>query len=205
MKTHQIVKRSFLDGSVEQNHKTQWFNATDFLKLANRYRQQIGLKEKKMNDYIKTDSTKEFVKKILDEEQISQAYNIKKGRYGGTWMHPFLFIDFVMWISPDFKYQAIKWLNDELLKHRDTSGDSYKKLASTIAEHQQQLGFGNIGIFIKKVAKVIKQILDVDDWNNTTEEKLRKRDEIHKNLSMMIKAGVEINKALQIIYNEYKN
>ena len=205
METAQIVKREFKGGFVEQNHKTGWLNATSFLSIANTYREQIGLNKKSIGNYIKNDSTKEFVKKILDEENIAQAYITKKGKNGGTWMHPFLFIDFVMWISPDFKYQAIKWLNDELLKYRDTSGDSYKQLATTIANYQTKIGYGDIGIFIKKVARTIKQILDVEDWNSTTEDKLKKRDEIHKSLSMMIKAGVDINKALQIIYDEYKS
>ena len=88
MKTPQILERKFRDGVVRQNHKTGWFNATDLLGVANTYRQQIGLKPKRINDYFKTDNTKEFIKEILDRENLSKVYESKKGRNGGTWVHP---------------------------------------------------------------------------------------------------------------------
>jgi len=194
MKTAQIMFRPFKDGSIRQNHKTTWFNATDLIKIANKYRTQIGLKEKLIKDYFKTDSTNEFIKEILDRENLSEVYSSKKGKNGGTWVHPLLLIDIAMWLSPEFKYDAMNWLQDELLKNRDESGESFKKMAVSISRYMGN-DIARAGIAIPKIAKAIKSNLSVEDWNNTTEENLKKRDEIQKNISILLKAGVEINKA----------
>ena len=71
MKTAQIMMRPFKDGIIRQNHKTGWFNATDLIKIANRYRTQLGKKEKLIADYLRNDATLEFIKEILDRENIS--------------------------------------------------------------------------------------------------------------------------------------
>ena len=194
MKTAQIMERTFKDGVIRQNHKTAWFNATDLLKISNQYRTQIGLSTKAIADYLKTDSTKEFIKEILDRENISVAYDSKKGKNGGTWVHPLLLIDIAMWLSPEFKYDAMKWLQDELIKLRDNGGNSYKKLTSSISQYYG-LDVARVGTTIPKVASAIKKNLKVTDWNTATEEQLKKRDEIQKNICMLLSAGVEINKA----------
>lgn len=51
---------------------------------------------------------------------------------------------------------------------------------------------------IQSLARAIKQVLKVEDWNCATEEQLRKRDTIHKNLQMLIKAGVDLQKAFNL-------
>jgi hypothetical protein len=198
MVTAQIVERKFKGGSIRQNHKTAWFNATDLNKIANEYRAQIGLKPKHIADYLKTDSTREFIKEILDREDISKAYETKKGKSGGTWVHPLILIDFAMWLSPEFKYEAMKWLEDRLIKNRDLSGDSYKKLASYLSKREDIVSIAKIGVIMPKIAKYIKDSLNVEDWNKTTEENLKKRDNIHNNFMMLLDGGVEINKALYI-------
>lgn len=201
MVTVQIMERKFRDGVIRQNHKTGWFNATDLLQVANQYRLQIGLDKRFIADYLKNDSTKEFIKTILDREDLSKAYEAKKGKGGGTWVHPLLLIDIAMWLSPDFKYEAMTWLEDRLIQNRDLSGNSFKKMALSVARY-----YGNevakAGISIPRIAKKIKDKLKVDDWNKTTEAKLKQRDEIQKNISLMLRAGVEINKACTLSLEE---
>ena len=195
------MMRPFKDGTIRQNHKTGWFNATDLIKIANNYRAQIGKKEKLIKDYFKTDSTIDFIKEILDRENISQAYISKKGKNGGTWVHPLLLIDIAMWLSPEFKYDAMKWLEDELIKNRDASGNSYKKMTSSVMQYMGS-DVARAGIAIPKIAKAIKMNLGVDDWNAATQNQLKQRDEIQKNISMLLKAGIEINKACYISISE---
>ena len=55
---------------------------------------------------------------------------------------------------------------------------------------------------MQQIARNIKKVLNVEDWNKTTPEKLKQRDEIHKNLSMLLKANVEINEAFRIAATE---
>ena len=47
-------------------------------------------------------------------------------------MHPFLFIDFAMWINPSFKYEVIKFVYDQMIKYRNEAGDAYKELSAAI-------------------------------------------------------------------------
>lgn len=47
-------------------------------------------------------------------------------------MHPYLFIDFAMWLNPSFKYDVIQFVYDQLLKTRNEAGDFYKGLMSAI-------------------------------------------------------------------------
>lgn len=197
MKTAQIMEREFRDGVIRQNHKTTWFNATDLIKIANQYRQQLGQSPKAIADYLKNDSTKEFIEQILDEENVSKVYETKKGKSGGTWVHPLLLIDLAMWLSPKFKYEAIKWLQDELLHNRDISGESYKKLTSAVSIY-----YGNqvakTGVAIPKIAHHIKKKLNVTDWNSATEKQLKDRDTIHNNIVILLDAGVDIQKSFEL-------
>jgi len=194
MKTAQIMQRPILDGKVRQNHKNGWFNANDLLDIHNRKAKQIGKPTKKINAYTVNSTSMEFFEEIMNQESITSVYSSKKGKNGGTWMHPLVFVDFAMWVSSEFKYFAMQWLSDELLKNRDESGESYKKMASAVSIYMGD-DLARAGTAIPKIARAIKNNLCVEDWNNTTEENLKKRDEIQKNISILLKAGVEINKA----------
>ena len=201
MKTAQIMARPLMDGTIRQNHKTGWFNATDLLKLANRKRTQLGKSEKKIAHYLENDSTKEFIEEIMDRENVTIVYDSKKGKNGGTWVHPLLLIDIAMWTDQSLKYDAMKWLEDELIKNRDESGESYKKMTSCVFQYMGD-DIARAGTAIPKIARAIKQNLQVKDWNIATEVQLKKRDEIQKNISVLIKAGVEINKACVVSIQE---
>ena len=202
MKTTQVMERKFMDGTIRQNHKTAWFNATDLIKITNEYRKQIGESPKMIADYFRTDSTKEFIKEILDKEDISKVYEAKRGKNGGTWVHPLIFIDIAMWLSPKFKYKALGWLEDNLLKNRNLSGDSYKKMTSALCK-RKDIPIAKIGTVIPQIAGWIKSVIKVDDWNKASVMELRQRDDMHNNITVMLKAGVEINKALKIALNEH--
>jgi len=195
MKTEQILQRQFLDGIITQNHKTSWFNATNLIAIANKYRETQGLLPKNIADYLKKKETKEFVATIAKREQISEVFSVKKGKNGGTWVHPLLLIDIMMWLSPDFKYQAMQWLQDNLTKFRDTSGDDYKKLTSVLC---QKIPISKVGIIIPEVAKKIKNVCKVEDWNAATEQQLKQRVEIQKDFILLCEANVEPDKALHL-------
>lgn len=177
MVTTQIIERPFYDGVVQQNHKTGFFNTQQIIELGNRYRKSTGLSPVRLDSYLSSNKTKEFIKQILEEESITLVMETKRGRYGGTWMHPLLFIDFAMYISPSFKYTALTWLTDNLLKNRDESGDNYKRMVHAL-DVNYAIG-GRIGLEIPKMARRIKYALNVDDWNKANDEQLKKRKLIH--------------------------
>lgn len=64
---------------------------------------------------------------------ISKGRNTKKGRTPDrVYMHPYLFLDFCMWISPSFKYKVMKFVFDQLIENRHNAGDMYKGLTKSL-------------------------------------------------------------------------
>jgi len=195
MKTTQIMSRKFLDGEITQNHKTGWFNATELLSIANKYRETQGELPKRINDYLKKQETKEFIATIAKKEEISEVVKVAKGRYGGTWVHPLILIDIAMWLSMDFKYQAMIWLQDRLLEYRDISGDDYKKLSSVICT---KINPSRAGIVIPDIARKIKDRVGVSDWNSATEFDLQRRTQIQRDIILLCKTSVQLEEAVRI-------
>ena len=73
----------------------------------------------------------------------TDLYETKRGRGGCTYMHPYLFVKFAMWLSPKFEVQVIKWVYDNLIDYRNQAGDYYKELCSSIMDRYTQYYQGN--------------------------------------------------------------
>ena len=133
MQTPQILQRDFNGCSIRQNHLTKMFNAND---LMNAFKMSNPTTSKSVVRYTDNESTKEFIETLIHREGIGLHLVIttKRGLGGGTWMHPYLFLDFAMWLSPDFKLIAIKWIYDNLCLLRDTAGEEFKELNSVIKD-----------------------------------------------------------------------
>jgi KilA-N domain len=150
MKTQVIImSREFEGKQIPQRTKDKFFFATDLLTL----HQELNLHSKKlMADFFQNQNTKDFLvalAKELDNEQISKygkshvitkatlpenLYEIKRGKNGGTWMHPYLFVKFAMWLSPEFEVKIVKWAYDNLAEYRDTCGDNFKEMNDALKQ-----------------------------------------------------------------------
>lgn len=123
---------------VEQRTKDGMFNATALIKQWNLNTQNFGdLKKKDMKEFFDNKGTKEFIEALVDEENLNgenSPYLSSRGKNGGTWMHPILFIKFAMWINPRFEVQVIKFVYDQLIKYRNDAGDAYRELSSAIQD-----------------------------------------------------------------------
>ena len=118
MKTNQVLTRKMGEFNVLQRTSDGMFNATALLNQWNKYN---GF-QKQMSHYTDNASTEEFIKALLSEENFKERKSVliqTRGKNGGTWMHPLLFIDFAMWINPAFKIKVLKFVYDELLKYRN--------------------------------------------------------------------------------------
>lgn len=145
MKTLQIVKREFNGSYIEQRNTDGYFNATLLMEIANKSTNEKSC----FNDFWKNKGTKEFMEELADslnKEKTpclktilpSDLYETKRGRGGCTWMHPYLFVKFAMWLSPKFEVQVIKWVYDNLIDFRNQAGDYYKELCSAIMNRYTQ-------------------------------------------------------------------
>ena len=107
-----------------------YFNATELAKL-------FG---KKPKDYLRLPSTQEYAEALADDLKVRKSHlkKIKKGKYGGTWLHHELALDFAMWLSPQFKVKLLR-LTKQMLKdaakwriERLTAKTGYHKLTEAI-------------------------------------------------------------------------
>lgn len=98
MKTNQEMIRKMGNFNVIQRTKDGMFNATDLLKQWNNQ----SCSERKMDNFFASHKTNEFINTIIEREKLNtpkMVYLKTRGKKGGTWMHPMLFIDFAMWIN----------------------------------------------------------------------------------------------------------
>ena len=129
------MNRTMGDLKVTQRTKDGMFNATNLLKQWN----DVNNSNKEIASYFKMKSTIEFIETMEDDtEFLNMAISpyvksrASRGKNTGTWMHPYLFIDFAMWINPKFKLQVIKFVYDEMIKYRNQSGSAYTELARSV-------------------------------------------------------------------------
>lgn len=132
MKTNQNMIRKMGSFQVVQRTKDGMFNATELLSQWN----DFAGTQKQMSHFTENASTKEYIQTIendVDSKERNSVLIQSRGKNGGTWMHPYLFIDFAMWLNPKFKLQVIKFVYDELIKHRHLAGDNYNKLCAALS------------------------------------------------------------------------
>lgn len=191
MKTNQILTRKMGDFKVNQRTSDGMFNATYLLKQWNEHN---GLSRgKEVNDFLKIDKTKEFILEVEARENLNTNKIVlsKKGKNGGTWLHPLVFIDFAMWLNTSFKYDVLQFVFDELIKYRHDAGDNYKLLSKSVSKivNEQFLP-----VAIQNIAKAINHIVfnkHVAGIRNTeaSEESLRELSSLELKISELIEDG----------------
>lgn len=212
MKTNQIMIRPMGEFKVTQRTKDGFFCATELLKQWNHY---SGMK-KEVGDYFDNHSTKELISTIVDRENLNKGnspYLKARGKNGGTWMHPVLFIDFAMWINPSFKYDVIKFVYDEMIKFRNLAGDAYPSMCRAVRSIMPEPIFRekvkdlarslNIIVYGKHESEMRNKIGD--------EAKIREMYELEKQIAQWINIGLvgnykQLKAALnKLYYQKYPN
>ena len=124
-----------------------------------------------------------------------------RGRGCNTWGHPLIFIDVALAINPRLKIEVYEWLFDNLIKFRNDSGDSYKRMCAALyARYNNNREFHS---FIVKVADYIKAKIGVDDWTTANEEQLRKRDLIHNSITTLCNVLQDPRQAIRLGIQEH--
>jgi hypothetical protein len=181
MKTEVIMKRELFGTEISQCSKSEFFSATDLIKAGNIWRLENNLPFFNFSVWLQNPSTKLFID-ILNKKYGEVKIN-SKGKNSHTWVHPFLFIDIALAISPELKIEVYSWIYDHLLKYRNESGDSYKKMAGSLfCSYKNKATFPK---YIIEVADKIKKSIGVDNWETANEYQLKIRDRIHENISLL--------------------
>lgn len=194
METQVIMKRELFGSEISQQSKTTFFSATDLVRAGNSWRKDQGLSEFDQASWFQQKGVKEFIKEL--ENEFGKVKVSARGRGQHTWVHPILFIDMALAISPKLKVEVYKWLYDYLLEYRNNSGDSYKKMCGAI-----YLKISNKSLFkeyIINTATQIQKACDVTDWQAATQNQLRLRDTIHNNIALLSNVMSDINQATRV-------
>lgn len=199
METEVILKRELFSSEISQKSKSEFFSLSDLIKAGNKWRALNGLETINATDWLNKKSTKEFIHEL--ELKYGKVYIPGKGRGKHSWAHPLLFIDLALFISPKLKVEVYEWIFDKLIKLRNDSGDSYKDMCGALfckIPNSRAFSF-----YISKVALSIKNILKVEDWNSTTQEKLDKRDKIHVAIKLYCNVIKNPDNAVKFALKEY--
>lgn len=210
MITNQNMVRKMGTFDVTQRTKDGFFNATSLAKQWNKTNNQ----RKEVTDFLRLNSTKEYIQAIENETDIlntgNPVFKTGRGKYsGGTWMHPYLFIDFAMWLNPTFKLQVIKFVYDEMIKFRNLAGDSYKELCSAVSKLVPK---EFIATAMRKVAEALNYIVFGDHKNGIRndfgeEQKQQELWEFQRKVTALINEGFisTFESLVDYLRNSYKN
>ncbi len=169
--------------------------------IGNKQRINDGLLPITPDKYFSLPTNKGFIDEL--ESQIGKkAYIAGRGRGADSWLHPFLFIDIALWLSPKLKVEVYKWVFDNLVKNRISSCDSYKKMCGVLFEYSNRKD--KFQANIKSLANKIKSIIAVDDWNKCTALQLQRRDELQNLISDLTNTLQNANKGVELAFDVYK-
>jgi hypothetical protein len=212
MKTNQEMIRPMGEFRVVQRTKDGFFNATELLKQWN----VSNNSKKELKHYFENQSANELINTIVERENLNSrnsAYLGSRGKNGGTWMHPILFIDFAMWINPSFKYDVIKFVYDEMIKFRNLAGDAYPSMCRAVRSIMPE------PIFRKKVKDLARSLNIIvygkheSEMRNKVgdEAKIREMYELERQIAQWVNIGLvgnynQLKAALnKLYYQKYPN
>ena len=201
MKSNVLMKRDFYQTQVRQRSEDKFFCATDLLKY---YNSSNGT-NKVIAEFWSNKGVQDFLEALAADINLNvgkslylktDLYTTKKGKVsGGTWMHPYLFVKFAMWLSPTFEVQVIKWVYDNLIDFRNQAGDHYKEMCSAIQERYVE--FYNRKpdpLVFQKEARLINKLTFGDERDRTRNEATEKQLELINKLQIanikLIKSGI---------------
>lgn len=194
MQTEVIMKRELFGEQISQKSKSEFFSATDLVKAGNKWRILNNMMPFNHLQYFQSNSFKEL------EKELKKKYNIVRiigrGRGNHTWVHPILFIDIALAINPKLKIEVYEWLFDNLIKYRNDSGDSYKKMCGTL--YNKYSNKSKFHDYISHVAEQIKLACSVENWEIATEAQLKKRDKIQDNICLLCDVLNSTDEAVRI-------
>ena len=185
MKTNVVMTRKMGNFDIFQRTEDGIFNATSLLSQWNKKR---GLSRgKEVNDFFFFVKTKEVIAEVelRENHNTNKIVLSKKGKNGGTWLHPLVFIDFAMWLNPSFKYDVLKFVYDELIKQRHDAGDNYISLSAS-GQKLKGYDYREVAIALQwivfgKKGKELRQ--------SATQDQLKELNDLQTKLSFAIDMG----------------
>ena len=194
MKTIVKMERLLFGSVVHQRSDNQFLSMTDLIKVGNKWRAENKLPLFDYKNYFRTQNTIEFCNELKLNYGVIKISG--RGRGHHTWLHPILWIDIALAISPQLKVKTYEWLFDNLIKYRNDSGDSYRKMAGALYDRSKCQS--KFHLEISGIALQIQAKCGVDDWQNATQDQLHSRDIIHSNVAVLTSVVKSNEQAVRI-------
>lgn len=170
---------------TEQRTSDGYFNATKSLSVWNVTNPAC---KKDLKEFQKLKGTQEFIEYLKTKEGITKPY-ISSNK--GTWMCPLLFVDFAMWVSLEFKAQAIKWIIDGLIFQRNQAGDYANELKGIIMQrYLEAYDCKPPSMIYMNEFSQLKDFVGITDRNKATEQQLQTLNVLQKFDIKLIKEQV---------------
>lgn len=131
MANYIIMTREMGEFQIRQRVSDGFFDATGLLNQWN----ELSKMQKQMIHFTENKATESFIEEIQKQENLHKRNSVliqSRGKNGGTWMHPLLFVDFAMWLNPTFKYHVLKFVTDNLIQLRIQAKDGYNEFIEAI-------------------------------------------------------------------------
>lgn len=105
IENYEYLAREVNTVAIDQRISDGYINATSLAKASG----------KRVNNYLRLDTTKEFLKELERSTGISADVLVSKINTGrnetrGTWVHPQVAINLAQWLSPVFAVQVTEWI-----------------------------------------------------------------------------------------------
>lgn len=198
------MERKFQGMPIRQNSKTGFLNLNDLYEC---YSRENPNGPKRVDNYMRLAQTEEFAEvlreSLLDQEKLNtsdssdlvcpsieppKVIETKRGKYGGTWVHPYLFLDFAMWLNPRFKLWAMSIIEDKLIEMRNQAGDRFKEMAQAL----KQSGATSPREYMRECNMINKLVFGStgkEQRNSATQEQLDMLNKMQKFNAKMIESG----------------
>ena len=185
MKTNQIMIRN--NSAFVQRTKDSYFNATELLE---KWNTKDGVQVKQLARYKENKATKDFINQ-LKKEGIETPMIAGRGRFGSSWMHPKLFIDFAMWVSIEFRSIVIDYVLDGLIFNRNEAGNYNLEMNATILEvYTEHYKKKPSPLIYMQEANMIKSLVTNKPRNEMTEQELKQITYLQKVNANLIKKRI---------------
>lgn len=201
-----IIYRPFLGLEVKQEVDSLLYNATDMLKAYN----QSKWEDKRMENYLRSQSTKDYINLLYEKDEDSKCVkkrivewviSVKKWKFWGTWMNQHLLVDFMMWLSPEFKYEAINFIltGQTLSVGRNKIKEWYKRMCLAIAES----GSSNYRDEATMLNVLVSWSPSPNQRARYWEDKIELMDDMQKSNATMIRLWLSIEDRKNALVKEY--
>ena len=165
-----FMEIAFSSGNVRADAKEKLVNLNDMERVGNAIngisKNESGYR--RLDNYMRLESTKEFMKIVKSKYLESEVFKTSKGKVnGGTWANIYIAIDFAMWLSTEFKLEVIEtFVTSKILDFRILGLESNKELNLSLDKLQDRKGKDNKGIYIN-VSKMIKELITIKgNWDS---------------------------------------